>query len=76
LRPDIAAKVANAIGFATPNAKAIPLIDARLTADRAIYPPPGAVATLYAIPPIDNSWMQMRMTRAWTRMKTGRAAGL
>lgn len=72
LRPDVAAKITNSIAFANANAKALPMVDPRIAADREIYPAPSAVAGLYAVQPIDNSWMQMRMTRAWNRMKTGR----
>lgn len=76
LRPEVAAKITNAVEFANANAKALPLVEARIAGDRGVYPTPAAVSALYAIPPIDNSWMQMRMSRAWTRMKTGKAGPL
>ncbi|MBD3948761.1 ABC transporter substrate-binding protein [Tuanshanicoccus lijuaniae] len=38
MRPDIAAKNAEYIGYATPNKDAIPLLDPEITEDKAFYP--------------------------------------
>ena len=70
LRADVAAKNANLVRYATFNRAALPLLDAQMTSDPAIYPAPEARARLHAMQP--RSLEQTRAeNRIWTRFRTG-----
>jgi spermidine/putrescine transport system substrate-binding protein len=44
LRPDIARRISEEIGYATPNAKALLLLDPKVQANRTVYPAPEELA--------------------------------
>lgn len=44
LAPEVAAETANALKYGSPNAAAIPLVDAALLEDRSLYPDPATLA--------------------------------
>jgi putrescine transport system substrate-binding protein len=70
LRPDIAAKNATAVHFATSNATAFSLIDPAVYNDRNVYPNDAQKAHLYLN--ISHSMAYTReLNRTWTRFKTG-----
>ena len=68
LDPEVAAKIAAKVGFASPNAGASALIPASLRGDASIYPPPDIVAKLYAVGPYDAR-AEREITRIWMRLK-------
>ncbi|MBS0387526.1 MAG: polyamine ABC transporter substrate-binding protein [Proteobacteria bacterium] len=70
LRPDVAARNANFLRYATTNAAALPLIEPQLRHDPNIYPPPEVMAKL--VPDLPRSQHYTRaLTRMWTRFKAG-----
>jgi putrescine transport system substrate-binding protein len=70
LRPDIAARNADYVHYASPNLAARPLIAAATRNDPGVYPPPEVRARLHALQ--DRSPEQMRAeSRIWTRFRTG-----
>lgn len=71
LKPEIAAKAANAVNYATGNQAAQPLLKAELRTDPAIYPPPETLSKLYTVTPYPPK-VQRLVTRLWTRLKSGR----
>jgi putrescine transport system substrate-binding protein len=70
LRPEVAAKISNAVAYANPNAAATKLVDPKLSGDPNIYPPPEVRARLFFDKPVTPQYERLR-TRAWTRLKTG-----
>ena len=70
LRPEIVAKVSNAIRYANANAAATALVDARVRDDPSVYPPNDVRARLFALREMDND-ERRRLTRQWTRIKSG-----
>jgi len=68
LDPEVAAKIAAKVGFASPNAGAGALVPAELRGDRSIYPPPEILARLYAVGPYDAR-AEREVTRIWMRLK-------
>lgn len=70
LKPDIAAAISNAVGYANPNQAATKLVDPSVSGDFAIYPPPDVRARLFFDKPVTLQYERLR-TRAWTRIKTG-----
>jgi len=70
LRADIGAENATSVRYATFNRAALPLIDAALTGDPAIYPPPEARARLRVTQPrsLEDSRVENRI---WTRFRAG-----
>lgn len=70
LRPDVAARNANFLRYATTNAAALPMVDPLLRDDPNIYPPAAIMATL--VPDLPRSQAYTRaLTRMWTRFKAG-----
>ena len=70
LRPEVAARNAGFVHFATSDAAAYPLIDPAIFHDQSIYPPSEIRQRL--VPDIPHSQGFTRMlTRTWTRFKTG-----
>ena len=70
LRPDVVAAISNAVAYANPNKAATKLVDAALTGDPNVYPPPAVRARLFFDKPVTPEYERLR-TRAWTRIKTG-----
>ena len=71
LRPEVAAKDANATRYATPVTAAAALVSPELRNNPGVYPPPDVRARL--IPLRAKSMQYTRLlTRTWTRFKTGR----
>jgi putrescine transport system substrate-binding protein len=70
LRPEVAAKSTNYLGYAngdTPDAK---LIDKAVMEDRTVYPDDSVLKNLYTISARDPKTQRL-MNRLWTRVKTG-----
>ncbi len=71
LRPDVAAKNSNFLGYANGNLASQKLIDKSLLDDRTVYPDAATMANLYVITAHDQKTQRL-MNRLWTRIKTGR----
>lgn len=71
MRPDIAAENTNYIWYPNPIPASKPMIDAEITSDPSIYPPPEVMAKLY-IATIKSPAVDRAMNRAWTAVKTNR----
>jgi putrescine transport system substrate-binding protein len=71
MQPDVAAAISNYKKFATPNAKAVALVDEAVRTDPGIFPSAEVQATLK--PSLSESPEYQRLlTRAWTRIRTGK----
>jgi putrescine transport system substrate-binding protein len=71
LRPDVAAKNSNFLGYANGNLASQKLIDKSVLDDRTVYPDAATRAKLYVITAHDQKTQRL-MNRLWTRIKTGR----
>ncbi|HYI31230.1 MAG TPA: polyamine ABC transporter substrate-binding protein [Bradyrhizobium sp.] len=71
LRPDVAAKNSNFLGYANGNVASQPLIDKSVLDDRTVYPDAETMKSLYLITAHDQKTQRL-MNRLWTRIKTGR----
>ncbi|MGL4289929.1 MAG: polyamine ABC transporter substrate-binding protein [Phreatobacter sp.] len=71
LRPEVGAKVASFVSYASGNLAARPLVAPAVRDNPAIYPPEGVMARLFTVTSPDAR-LQRVITRAWTRAKTGR----
>jgi putrescine transport system substrate-binding protein len=71
LRPEIAAKNSNFLGYANGNLASQKHIDKAVLADRAVYPDQATMAALYIITANDQKTQRL-INRLWTRIKTGR----
>jgi putrescine transport system substrate-binding protein len=71
LRPDVAAKNSNFLGYANGNIASQTLIDKSVLDDRTVYPDAATMAKLYVITAHDQKTQRL-MNRLWTRIKTGR----
>ncbi len=71
MRPDVAARASDFIGFPSGNKAAIPLVSAAIREDPRVYPPKPVFDRLFTVTPADATYERLR-TRAWTRVKTGR----
>ncbi len=70
LRPDVAAKNATSLRYATFNRAALPLLDPSLSGDTTTYPTAEARARLHVMQP--RTLEQTRVeNRIWTRFQTG-----
>jgi putrescine transport system substrate-binding protein len=70
MEPEVIAKVSNEIGYANGNRDSLPLLDARVRDDPAVYPPEDITSKLY--PDTAEAPQYIRAaSRAWTRIKTG-----
>lgn len=67
LRPEVAARIANDTWYASPNAAARPLIDARLRDDPAVYPPHDVLARCEFL--VDLGPATTLYDRAWNEIK-------
>jgi putrescine transport system substrate-binding protein len=74
MRPDVAARNANFIRYATANAAALEQVEPQPRADAGIYPAPEVRARL---PPMLARTPEQRCAEArrWTRFRTGRSSG-
>ena len=71
LRPDVAAKNSNFLGYANGNIASQPLLDKSVLDDRTVYPDAATMAGLYVITAHDQKTQRL-VNRLWTRIKTGR----
>lgn len=71
LRPEVGAKVASFVSYASGNLAARPLVVAAVRDNPSIYPPEEVMARLFTVTSPDAR-LQRVITRAWTRAKTGR----
>ena len=71
LKPEVAAKNSNFIGYPNGNLASQPLLDKEVREDPSIYPPPEIMAKLYTLAAHDAATKRV-MNRLWTRLKTGR----
>jgi putrescine transport system substrate-binding protein len=71
LRPDVAAKNSNFLGYANGNIASQPLIDKAVLDDRTVYPDAETMKSLYLITAHDQKTQRL-MNRLWTKVKTGR----
>lgn len=71
LQPENVAPISNYVSYANANAKATPLVDEEIRNNPGIYPPAATMEKLVTMrTPTDREARDM--TRAWTRVKTGR----
>ena len=71
LRPEVIAKASNYVYFANGNLPSQKLLNDDVLGDPAIYPPESTIANLYLVKAYPNK-IQRAVTRAWTRIKSGR----
>lgn len=71
LRPDVAARNTAVTNFANGVIASHALVPPEIIADRAIYPDAATMSRLFTVKPRDPA-VQRLVTRAWTRVKTGR----
>lgn len=71
LQPDVIAAASNEIGYANPNLKATPLVDASLTSNPNIYISPDLQQSLFPMVEVPLKIERIR-TRLWSNFKTGR----
>jgi putrescine transport system substrate-binding protein len=71
LRPEVAAKNSNFLGYANGNLASQPLLDKAVLDDRTVYPDAETMKSLYLITARDQKTQRL-MNRVWTRIKTGR----
>lgn len=70
MRPEVAAKNTNFVGYANGNLASQKLIDKAVLNDRTVYPDEGTMQKLYTLRAKDQR-TQRTMNRLWTRIKTG-----
>lgn len=70
LRPEVAARNANFLSYASGNLAGQAFIDPAIIHDRTVYPDPETMARLYTITAHDARTTRL-MNRLWTRIKTG-----
>jgi putrescine transport system substrate-binding protein len=71
LRPDVAAKNSNFLGYANGNLASQPLLDKAVLNDRTVYPDEATMKDLYLIMAHDQKTQRV-LNRLWTKVKTGR----
>jgi putrescine transport system substrate-binding protein len=71
MKPEVAAGISNYVSYATPNTKALPLLDPELAADASVYPTPEVLAKLVD-PASFPQDVQRERVRLWTTIKTGK----
>ena len=71
LRPDVAARNTNALGYPNGNLASQKLIDEAVLKDPAVYPSEETMARLYVLKARDQKTQRL-VNRLWTRIKTGR----
>jgi putrescine transport system substrate-binding protein len=71
LRPEVAARSTNYLGYANGNTPDPKLINKTILEDRTVYPDASTMSRLYTISAHDQKTQRL-MNRLWTRIKTGR----
>ena len=71
LRPEVAAKNSNFLGYANGNIASQRLLDKAVLDDRTVYPDAETMKSLYLITAHDQKTQRL-MNRLWTKVKTGR----
>jgi putrescine transport system substrate-binding protein len=71
LRPEVAAKNSNFLGYANGNIASQKLVDKAVLDDRTVYPDAATMASLYIITAHDQKTQRL-VNRLWTKVKTGR----
>jgi putrescine transport system substrate-binding protein len=71
LRPEVAAKNSNFLGYANGNLASQPLLDKAVLDDRTVYPDADTMKGLYLITARDQKTQRV-INRLWTKIKTGR----
>lgn len=71
LRPEIAARNSNAISYANGNLESQKLVDKDVLNNKSVYPDAETMKKLYITSPYPQD-VQRLVTRAWTRVKSGR----
>jgi putrescine transport system substrate-binding protein len=71
LRPDVAARNTNFVAYPNGNLASQTSIDPAILNDKAIYPDPATMKSLYTVTARDQK-AQRIINRLWTRVKTGR----
>jgi putrescine transport system substrate-binding protein len=71
LEPKVAAASSDAVGYASGNKAAVPLMKKEVSGDPLVYPPEAVRARFFTISPGDPENVKLR-TRLWTNIKTGR----
>jgi len=71
LRPEVAAKNSNFLGYANGNLASQALIDKAVLGDRTVYPDAETMKSLYIITAHDQKTQRL-INRLWTKVKTGR----
>jgi putrescine transport system substrate-binding protein len=70
LRPEVAAKNSNFLGYANGNLASQKLIDKAVLDDKTVYPDAATLATLYVVTARDQRTTRLA-NRIWTKIKTG-----
>jgi putrescine transport system substrate-binding protein len=70
LRPEVGARLAEFVRYATHNRAALPLLDDEITSDESIYPPPEVRARLQLAQARSHEQTRVE-NRIWTRFRTG-----
>jgi putrescine transport system substrate-binding protein len=71
MRPEVIAKVASFVSYASGNLAARPLVAPAVRDNPSVYPPDTVLERLFTVTSPDAR-LQRVITRAWTRAKTGR----
>ncbi len=71
LDPKVAAASSDAVGYASGNKAAVPLMKKEVSEDPLIYPPEAVRAKFFTVSPGEQDYVRLR-TRLWTSIKTGR----
>ena len=74
LRPEVIAKITDAVSYPNPNLAATALIDPEIRDDPGIYPPRQVMQRLYLDEPAPRAYERLR-TRVWNRVKIGLLSG-
>ncbi len=70
LQPEVIAQVTNHVQYANGNSAADALVDPKLKANAAVYPPQAAMASLFALEAMPLKIDRVR-TRIWSKVKSG-----
>ena len=70
MRPDVAAKASNYIQYANGNKASVPLLDAAVSGNPAVYPDEATLNKLYTVSAKDQKTQRI-LTRIWTTVVTG-----
>ncbi len=68
LRPEVGAAIARATFYATPNQRALGMLDERLSGNRDLYPPPDTLARAEWFAELPTETQELR-DRIWTEIK-------